>query len=132
MTTTLAISAVATWHAALADGDPDRIAGVTLPNVEMVGPRGSGLGVALVQEWALRSGIRLEPQRWFARADRVVVEQIARWLNAESGNLGEPIVLATAFTITDGRISRLARYPDLPTALAASDLTMADERSVDA
>ncbi len=132
MTSTPAISAVATWHAALADGDPDRIAGVTHPNVELVGPRGSGLGVALVQEWAIDSGIRLEPQRWFGRADRVVVEQIARWLDAETGDLGDPILLATAFTVSDGRISRLARYPDLPTALAASDLTMADAQSVEA
>ncbi len=131
MITPPSISAIATWHAALAAGDPDGIAAVTHPNVELVGPRGSGFGVSLVQEWALRSGIRLEPLRWFAHPDRVVVEQRARWLDPETGTLGDPVLLATAFAFTDGLIGRIARYPDLPTALAASNLSLVDEHSVE-
>lgn len=124
-----AIAAVATWHTALATGDPDRIAAVTHPNVEMVGPRGSGFGVALVQEWAIHSGIRLEPLRWFARDNLVVVEQIARWLDSETGSLGDPIALATTFTVNEGLISKIARHPDRSTALAASGLTEQDASS---
>ena len=126
MSTPPAVSAVATWHAALAAGDPDRIAEVTHPDIATVGPRGSGFGVALVQDWALRSGIRLEPRRWFARDDRVVVEQAARWLDSETGDLGDPVILATSFACRGGRITRIARFPDLSTALDDAALTEAD------
>lgn len=132
MTAVTTRAIVSAWHDAVAAGDAPGIAAVTDPDVELVGPRGSGVGVALVQEWALGSGIRLEPLRWFARDDRVVVEHHARWFDADTAALGSPVLLATSFVLENGRISRIARHPDLPAALAASNLSMMDEQSIGA
>jgi hypothetical protein len=41
--------------------------------------------------------------------------------------LGEPVRLATAFAVENGRISRVLRHPDAAGALAALGLRPADE-----
>lgn len=123
------IDTISAWHDALNTADLARLLALTHPDVELAGPRGSASGVTLVRDWATQSGITLDPHRWFAHGDTVVVAQTAHWPDPESGTLGPPHQIATAFTLRDGLVSRIARHPDLPTALAATTLTQSDEIS---
>ena len=65
--------------------------------------------------------------RWFCGPAGAVVEQDARWVDPATGELGAPVRLATAFGVADGRISRVLRHPDTPSALAVLGLGPADE-----
>ncbi len=122
-----AIALVAAWHDALNSADPDRFAATIHPDVELVGPRGSGFGRALVRDWATHAAITLDPDRWFALGDMVVVAQTARWRDSDTGIPGLPQPVATLFRLHDGLIVHIARHPDLRTALTAADLTLSDE-----
>lgn len=112
---------VAAWHEALNDGDIDRLVELSHPEIEVGGPRGTGRGVQLLREWVARAEIQLDSRRIFHRAETVVVEQEAKW--REAGQVTQ--ILASAFVVSDGRISRVTRYPDLARALGAVGL---DER----
>lgn len=118
----------------LNQGELERFTDLHAQNVEFVGPRGSGRGAGLVRDWAERSGIRLEPQQWFGpSADGVlVVTQLARWRDAESGEFGEPIEAATAFQVTDGLVTRIARFDTLPEALRFAGLGPTTDEEGDA
>jgi ketosteroid isomerase-like protein len=124
---TSAVVAVAEWHEALNAGDTDRLVNIVSDDVEVGGPRGSGRGVELLREWVDRAGIHLEPLRTFHRGDTVVVEQRATWRSPETGQSGDPIVVASIFTIRDGRIHAVMRHDDLETALYLAGLNVADE-----
>jgi hypothetical protein len=122
-----AAEVVAAWHDALNAGDVDRLAGLSTDDVEVGGPRGAGRGVRLLREWVERARIELQPGRAFQDRDRVVVEQRARWLTAETGQLTDPVVVASAFLIRAGRVASVIRHADLAAALEAAGLTEADE-----
>jgi limonene-1,2-epoxide hydrolase len=121
------IVVVAAWHDALNAGEIGRLASLVSDDVEVGGPRGSGRGVELLREWVDRAGIHLEPLRVFRRGEIVVVEQRAVWRSAETGPLGEPLLVTSIFTVRDGRIHSIMRYDDLDTALNIAGLTMGDE-----
>jgi ketosteroid isomerase-like protein len=113
-----AIAIVRAWHDALAAGDADRLVSLVHDDVEIVGPRGTAHGAEVVRDWVAHAGITLEPRRWFARDNAVVVEQIARWRLPDSSDYGPPQRITTSFVVRDGRIERIARFADLETALA--------------
>lgn len=117
---------VAAWHVALNAGDADLVAALAHPDVEIAGPKGDAVGTELLRDWATHAGIRLDPFRWFRRGDRVVVEQRAAWRDPATSAFGEPRVVATVFDIRDGLVDRIARHPDLATALAAAGLDASD------
>ena len=121
------LGAVAEWHHAVNNGAADRAGALCTDDVEVGGPRGSGRGRSELVEWVRHAGIRLEPVRWFCGPAGAVVEQDARWRDPVTGVLGEPVRLATAFGFADGRIARVLRYPDSPTALAELGLDPAYE-----
>lgn len=112
------------WHDALNAGEIERFTDLHAQNVEFVGPRGSGRGAGLVRDWAERSGIRLEPIRSYGPgADgALVVTQMARWRDPESGKFGDPIEAATTFQVVDGEVTRIARFDTLPEALRFAGL----------
>lgn len=89
------LAIVATWHEALNAGQHDQLAALTDDEIEFVGPRGSGSGVALVTDWASRAGIRLQPSRWFHEDGTVVVEEQAQWQAEATGEWGEEQTVAT-------------------------------------
>lgn len=123
------IAVVTAWHDALNAGDVDRLAALVGPDIEVVGPRGTGYGAALVHEWVERAGIQLEPERVFHRGATVVVEQRATWRDAETGELGQPQTVASTFEVRDNRVRRVQRFPDLNAALTAAGLDDASEVS---
>lgn len=112
---------VLAWHAALNAGDLERLLALSSPDIEVGGPRGATRGAEVLRDWATRSGIRLEPRQCFGEAATVVVEQVARW-PGESGESGEPQVVASVFRVEAGRVSSVVRYPDVAAARAAAGL----------
>jgi hypothetical protein len=121
------LDTVAAWHRAVNAGAAEQAGRLCTDEVEVDGPRGAAHGRDVLVDWVYRAGIRMEPVRWFCGAAGAVVEQDARWLDPVSGEPGEPVRLATAFGLVDGRISRVLRYPDTPAALLALGLSPADE-----
>ncbi len=121
------IATVRAWHDALNGGDHDALTALMHDDIEFAGPRGSGRGIALVLEWAKRSGIQLEPRRWSQQEDVVAVAQQARWRDPETGAPGEPHAIASVFTLRDGRIARVARYDTLTAALSETGIDDAAE-----
>ncbi len=121
------LAVVRRWHEALAAGAVEEVVALTEPDVAIGGPRGTARGHDVLRAWAASAGARLEPVRWFCGPDgRVVVDQRATWPDG-SGRRTAPLEVATAFTVAGGRIGRIDRHPDLPTALAAAGLELADE-----
>ena len=110
------------WHDALNNGDIARLLSLSTEDVEVGGPRGVGRGAELLRDWFSRAGARLEPIRWADRAETVVVEQAARWPDAD-GHLTEPQTVASVFRLLDGRVDSVVRYPDFGAALEAAGLS---------
>jgi len=113
---TEAVRVVAAWHAALNEGDVERLVGLSDPEIEVGGPHGTGRGTLLLREWVERARVRLEPRRIVPRGDAVVVEQEATWEDADPD---PPAVVASVFVLRAGRVARVVRYEDLQTALWA-------------
>lgn len=119
---------VEVWHEALNDGEADRLVGLSHPEVEVGGPRGTGRGTQLLRDWVERANIRLEPQRVFHHADTVVVEQWVQWRSNDTGRVIGGQIVGSVFVVRDGRITRVMRYPDLEGALNATDLDELHEK----
>jgi ketosteroid isomerase-like protein len=109
------------WHGSLNGGDVDRLVELSHPDVEVGGPRGSGHGARLLQEWVERANIRLEPGRVFYRADTVVVEEGAEWRSPDTGEPTGNQTVGSVFVVRDGRVVRVMRYDDLAGALQAAN-----------
>jgi len=119
------IQAVIAWHAAVNDGDVERLVALSDPDIEVGGPRGTGHGARILREWVDRANVRLDPGRTFHEADTVVVEQGAKWQSAEPGDRQ---TVASVFVVNDGLVKSVVRYPDLASALRAANLDEAHER----
>jgi ketosteroid isomerase-like protein len=116
---------VLAWHAALNDGDVQRLLDLSTVDVEVGGPRGVGRGADLLRDWVDRAQIHLEPGRLVHDGATVVVEETAAWRAAESGQVGSSQPVATVFSVVDGRVARAVRYPDLEAALQAAGVSAA-------
>jgi hypothetical protein len=110
-----AVETVAAWHTAVNAGDVEGVVACCHPEVEVLGPRGTGRGHDLMRGWLQRSGIRLEPQHELAESEpagRVVVEERAEWTadNVPFGAPSEPVTTWCVFTVADGCVTGVARY----------------------
>ena len=114
------------WHEAVNRGDADALVALTDDEIEVGGPRGSARGSAVLRDWLSRTGIQLEPRRWFASPAELVVEQVATWRGPD-GAVTDPQTIASSFAVEDGRVMRTVRYGSLTEALAATGLTLPDE-----
>jgi ketosteroid isomerase-like protein len=119
------VQTVLAWHGALNDGDVERLVARSHPDVEVGGPRGSSHGARILREWVDRANVRLEPGRTFHEGDTVVVEEVAEWQSAESGDRR---TVASVFVVDDGLVKSVVRYPDLASALRAANLDETHER----
>lgn len=122
---------VTTWHKALNAGDVERLVELSVPDVEVGGPRGTGRGAQLLREWVDRANIHLEPGRTFQKADTVVVEQQAEWHSAQAGGSDGGQRVASVFVVCDGLVASVVRYPGIDEALQAADLHEVLERRPD-
>ena len=117
---------VRAWHEAVNRGDADALVALSDEDIEIGGPRGSARGRAILRDWLERAGIQLEPRRFFASPADLVVEQVATWRGPD-GAVTVPEIIASSFTVEDGRVMRTVRYGSLEEALAATGLTLVDE-----
>ncbi len=121
------IEVVKAWHDAVNAGNADRIATLVHEDVEVGGPRGSGYGTAILQDWVERAGIQLEPGRYFQRGDEGVVKQRAGWRLPETDEASVPAEVASCFLVRVSRVRSIKRYPDLGAALEAAGMDEANE-----
>ena len=127
MPTRDAVSVVLAFHDHLNDRDVARLLALAADDVRVGGPRGSGQGKHLLKEWVGRANITMTPVRWFRAGDTVVVEQRATWHDPESGVETGNQTVATAFVLTEGVISSIARYGFLGEAVNSMDMDEANE-----
>jgi ketosteroid isomerase-like protein len=120
--TAVAVGIVEAWHEALNSSDIERLATLSHPDVEVGGPRGTGRGTELLQEWVNRANIRLTPLRVFHRDDTVVAQQEAEWRSAETGLVAGSQTVASIFVVRDGQVTSVVRYADLTNALQKANL----------
>jgi hypothetical protein len=128
MDSTEAVDVALAWQDAANTQDILRLITLSAPDIEIVGPRGSGYGHQLLKEWMARAGLTLTTRRAFARGEHVTVEQTAVWRDPATGAVTGEKTLASLFRVNDQRqVSAYARYDTLAEAFAASEL---DERDV--
>jgi ketosteroid isomerase-like protein len=127
MDTEKAIETVQAWQAASNAQDIDRLLALSDRNVELVGPRGSGRGHRLLQEWNARSGLTLTTKRIFVRGDSVVAEQRGLWRSTETGAPLSEADMASRYKVTQGKIAQYQRYDSLDSAFKDADINESDE-----
>jgi hypothetical protein len=118
---------VLAWQEAVNRQDIERLVELSDPNIEIVGPRGSGYGQQLLRDWLSRTGLSLETRRVFERGQVVVAAQHGVWRSVESGEVVGEAEVASLFRVEGRRVVRFARYDRLEVALAEAGLTEADE-----
>jgi hypothetical protein len=114
------------WQQAANQQDSERLLALSDPNIELVGPRGSGYGHQLLRDWLGRAGLRLTTLRAFGRGNTVVLAQHGIWRSVETEAATGERDLASQFVVAGGRVMRFARYDSLAEALAAAGLSDAD------
>lgn len=124
----VSLGAVQAWQEAANAQDVDRLLELSAPDIEVVGPRGSGLGHQVLREWMARAGLTLTTRRAFVRGSTVVLEQHGTWRSLETGEVTGDKALASAFQVNDQhQVARFARSDSLKEALDAVGLDLGDE-----
>lgn len=121
------IEVVDAWVAAANVQDAERLIALSDPQIEIVGPRGSGFGHQLLRDWLARAGLSLETLRSFARGPVVVLEQRGIWRSPETGEITGDKLVASAFTVSGERVITFARLDILDDALRTAGLQASDE-----
>ena len=111
---------VQAWQEAANAQDIDRLLALSDPNIEIVGPRGSGFGHQLLRDWIARAGLTLKMLRVFTQAGTVVVEQQGVWRALDTGEVTGEKALASVFQVDNGRVVKFARYDSLSAAFEAA------------
>jgi ketosteroid isomerase-like protein len=126
-----ALALARSWYEAMNARDVERLVSLAHDDVEVAGPRGVGRGSGLLRAWMGRqageAGLRLEARRFFVRDGTVVVDQLAEWRAAASGEVVEGREAGSVLVVRDGRVAAFARHPDLGAALHAAGLDPSDE-----
>jgi ketosteroid isomerase-like protein len=131
MSETPVLAVVRSWHEAMNARDTERLVALAHDDVEVAGPRGVGRGTGLLRAWMDRqtgeAGLHLETRRYFVRGDTVVVDQLAEWRTAATGEVVEGREVGSVLVVRDGRVAAFARHPYLGAALHAAGLAPSDE-----
>ena len=118
---------VQAWQNAANTQDKNCLLELSDPNIEIVGPRGSGHGHELLEAWLARAGLSLETKRIFAQGDAVVLAQHGVWRSPETGEVTGEADLASSFRVAAGRVTQFSRFDRLSEALEQAQLTETDE-----
>lgn len=127
MPKTNAVAVVQAFHDHLNDRNVGDLLALATDDVKIGGPRGSGEGKYLLEEWVGRASITLTPRRWFIDDSTVVVEQFATWMDPETGVETGSQTVATVFTMVDSQITGIARYGFLAEAVNSVNMDEANE-----
>ncbi len=123
------VAVVQAFHDHLNDRNAGALLDLATDNVRVGGPRASGEGKHLLEEWVGRASITMTPQRWFRAGDTVVVEQAATWHDPDTGAETGSQTVATMFTIESGQIAAIARYGFLAEAVHSANMDETNEIS---
>ena len=121
------LAIVQSWQDAANARDVDRLLDLSNPDIEMIGPRGSGPGHQMLRDWIGRAGLRLETRRVFVRGDAVVLAQHGVWRSVETGEVTGEADLASRFRVHGQCVVQFARHDSLDAALADAGLDYSDE-----
>lgn len=124
------LAIVQAWQDAANRQDIDRLLALSAPNIEIIGPRGSGFGHQLLRDWLRRAGLHLETLRVFSRGNSVVVAQHGVWRSIETGVVTGERDIASRFRVDEARIVQFARFDSLEDALAEAGLSDTDEENL--
>jgi len=128
MDTSTSLRVAQAWQDAANAQDIPRLLELSVPDIEIIGPRGSGFGHQLLTEWLARAGLTLTTQRAFARGQMVALEQSGVWRDLATGAITGERTLASTFRVNDHQqVAAFARYDSLAEALAAANLSERDE-----
>jgi hypothetical protein len=121
------LAVVQAWQEAANSRDIDQLVELSDPNIEIIGPRGSGYGHQLLRDWLSRAGLSLETRRFFARENMIVAVQHGVWRSLETGEITSEAEVASCFRVEGQRVVQLARYDSLDLALEKVGLSYSDE-----
>lgn len=108
------VAVVRAWHDALNRADGAAVVALSDPDIEIVGPRGSGFGLDLLRRWLDHARVSLHPRRTFLDGDTVVVQEEAVWRSPETGAEVGRAEVASIFRVRDGRVSYYRRCDEVP------------------
>ena len=115
------------WIEAANQRDLERLMRLSDPNIDIVGPRGSIRGSAILRDWLSRAGLTLESRRSFARGGSVVVEPHGVWRSPETGDVVGVADVASRFRVEGAHVVTYERFDNVAAALSAAGLTGSDE-----
>ena len=118
---------VQAWQDAANSQNIERLVELSAPDIEIVGPRGSGRGIQLLRDWLGRAGLHLATLRVFARGNTVVLAQHGVWRSLDTGEVTGERILASRFQVADHRVAQIARHDSLDVALNEAGLDYLDE-----
>lgn len=121
-----AVAVVHAWHHALNRADASTVLELSDRDIEIVGPRGTGRGRALLLQWLEHARVQMHPLSTYRSDDSVVVLERAVWLSPETGDLIDEREVASTFRVTGGTVSRYSRHDTLQEALAFAGLEESD------
>jgi hypothetical protein len=110
--------AVIKWHQALNTRDEQQMNPIVTPDVKLIGPKGTAVGIQAMLEWVKQSGIRMVVTAFYYKHHCVIAAQEATWAIAEA----DKHLLATAFKFKGGQIFSIQRYSSLHEALIAEGM----------
>jgi ketosteroid isomerase-like protein len=118
------VETVQAWHDAVNARDVGAAVALCAPDVQVVGPKGTGSGHDLMRAWLTRSGISLEPQHPLREVDgRVLVHEVAQWHTTAQAPAGapteRPVDTWVVFAAAGGRLTSVARFETEADALRA-------------
>ena len=116
------IATVLAWHDALNSADLDTLVSLSSDDIEIGDAHGAAQGHAALREWAQRSTADIEVGEIYYHDGVVVVEEklTSKTDPADTGTA------ASAFRVVHDHVTSVFRHDDLPTALAATELTDED------
>lgn len=120
------LDVVREWTLAVNVADVPGVMARSTGDVQLGGPRGFTRGQPKLREWVERTRLHFETRRTFASGDRVVLFGRAIWRDQGGLTIAEAD-MATRFIVAGGRVGVVVRHDDLDEALAAAELTAADE-----
>lgn len=119
------VNIVLTWQDAANKQQIGRLLDLSNANIEFVGARGTAHGHDTLKTWLARARLTLETRGIYTQGDAVVLAQNGVWRSPMGDITGRKSV-ATAYTVKDNQVVRIARFDTLKEALTDANLTEAD------
>ena len=120
--TTSEIATVLAWHDALNAADIETLVGLSSDDIDFGDANGAAQGHQALRQWAASLTTTAQLGRMYVHDGVVVVEQTIS--GHDDG--GAVTTNASAFRVVHDHVTSVFRHEDLPSALAATELTEAD------